>query len=199
MCKTQNNVPRTWATATFAMFSFFVASCLALLLFLAEKPLPLYIGNGSLKEPPGPTATFQGTSRNHPEAPKEPQGPPKSSQGATRSSQEHLQAPKHIPRSPGESPRTPKQPPGVPKEHPWNPQGPPRSPQAPLESSQGAPMDPKDHRKVPPSSLPSYSSLPLPCSCLPPSSLLPPFSRPFANFRHLLLANQSVHQSLGSL
>ena len=111
----------------------------------------------------------------------------------------HHRTPKDIPRPPGESPRPPKQPPGVPKEHPWNPRGPPETTQAPLESSQGTPLDPKDHRKVPLSSLPPSSSLPLPCSCLPSSSLLPPFSRPSANFGQPLLANQSVHQPWRSL
>ena len=108
------------------MFSFFVASCLALLLFLAEKPLPLYIGNGSLKEPPGPTATFQGTSRNHPEAPKEPQGPPKSSQGATR-----------------DSPGAPRDPPGSTQELPRSTQGPPRSTQGAPGSTQELPRSPQ--------------------------------------------------------
>ena len=112
----------------------------------------------------------------------------------------HHRTPKDIPRPAGESPRTPKQPSGVPKEHPWNPRGPPRSTQVPLESSQGTPLNPKDHRKVPLSSLPPSSSLSLPCSCLPSSSsLLPPFSRPSANFCQPLLANQSVHHPWGSL
>ena len=109
----------------------------------------------------------------------------------------HHQTPKDIPRPPGESPRTPKQPPGVPKEHPWNPRGPPETTQAPLESSQGTPLDSKDHRKVPLSSLPPSSSLPLPCSCLPSSSLLSPV--PLQLFCQPLLANQSVHQPWGSL
>ena len=89
----------------------------------------------------------------------------------------HHRTPKDIPRSPGESPRTPKQPPGVPKEHPWNPRGPPETTQAPLESSQGTPLDPKDHRKVPLSSLePPPSLFPVPASLPPPppSSLLSP-------------------------
>ena len=130
--------------------------------FFSETAPPLGFGQ---KEPPGPTATFQGTSKKHPEAPKEPQGAPKSSQGA--------------PRSISELPRHPKSPQGQPK------------------SSQGAPRDPPGAPKSP--SFCPPSSLPPPDSLFLPPSLLPPFSRPFANFRKLLLANQSVHQSLRSL
>ena len=111
----------------------------------AKKLQGFHVGNCSLKEPPGPTATFQGTSKNHPEAPKEPQGAPKSSQGATRSSQEHLRAPNNIPRAPGESPRTPKQPPGAPLELPRSTQEPPGTAREP----QGAPRDPPGAPKSP--------------------------------------------------
>ena len=73
------------------------------------------------------------------------------------------------------------------------------SSQAQNARPKGTPLDPKDHRKVLLSSLPPFSSLSLPCSCLPSSSLLPPFSRPSATFCQPLLANQSVHQPWGSL
>ena len=71
--------------------------------FLAEKLQPFPIRNCSLKEPPGPTATFQGTSKNRPEAPKEHQGAPKSSQRASRapsgSTQESIFLPSLLPPS----------------------------------------------------------------------------------------------------
>ena len=97
-----------------------------LLYFVVEKMQPLYIGNCSPKEPPGPTAIFQRTFRNHPEAPKELQGAPKSSQGAPRESPGGPKSPSFCPASslrdhrgpPKHRSRAPKELPGTPKQHP---------------------------------------------------------------------------------
>ena len=108
-----------------------------------------------------------------------------------------------------------------PKRHPKTPWGEPKNSQTAPGGLQGAPLEPRrttrDHRgtarELPrnppgpqgpqesPCFFPRTSSLPLPCSCLPSSSssLLPPFSRPSANFGQPLLANQSVHHPWGSL
>ena len=132
-------------------------------------------------------------------------------------------APKKTARSPKQrssesSVLAPRAPPN-PKRHPKIPWGEPTNSQTAPRGPQGAPLEPqrttRDHRgtarelpRNPPgpqgpqeslSFFPPFSSLPLPCSCLPSSSLLPPFSRPSANFCQPLLANQSVHQPWRSL
>ena len=97
-----------------------------LLLFVVEKLQPFYIGQSIPKEPPGPTAIFQGTFKNHPEAPKEPQGAPKSSQGAPRDPPGALKSPSFCPAS---SLRNPRGPSSTARELPRNFQGPPSSTQ----------------------------------------------------------------------
>ena len=95
-----------------------------LLYFVVEKLQYFYIGNCIPKEPPGPTAIFQGTFKNHPEAPKEPQGAPKSSQGAPRDLPGALKSPSFCPAS---SLRNPRGPSSTARELPRYSQGPPSS------------------------------------------------------------------------
>ena len=100
--------------------------------FSVEKLQPLYLGNGSLRQPPSPTATFQGTSQNRPEAPR----PPTSD----------LRAPKSDPRAPQERPKSspgatqdPQEQPKSFQERPWSPQERPKSPQERPQSPQERP------------------------------------------------------------
>ena len=115
-------------------------------------------------------------------------------------------APKKTARSPKKrssesSVLAPRAPPN-PKRHPKIPWGEPKNSQTAPRGPQGAPLEPqrttRDHRgtarELPrnppgpqgpqesPCFFPRTSSLPRPCSCLPSSSLLPPFSRPSATF-----------------
>ena len=117
---------RALATATFFMILQLFHVFQILLFFVVEKLQPFYIGQSIPKEPPGPTAIFQGTFKNHPEAPKEPQGAPKSSQGAPRDPPGALKSPSFCPAS---SLRNPRGPSSTARELPRNFQGPPSSTQ----------------------------------------------------------------------
>ena len=147
--------------------------------FFFEKLQPLYIEMAPKKTARSPKKRSSESSVLAPRAPPNPKRHPKIPWGEPKNSQTAPRGPQGAPLEP---PRTTRDHPGTARELPRNPPG----PQGPQES---------------PCFFPRTSSLPLPCSCLPSSSssLLPPFSRPSANFCQPLLANQSVHHPWGSL
>ena len=156
---------RANATATFLRFVAVFQYFRTLSPFVVEKLQPFYIGQSSQKEPPGPTATFQKTSKNHFAAPKGHQGAPKSSQGEPRStseppqtSQEPRETAQELPSSPQEFPRNT---PGAPKEHPGAPRHRSRAPKEPP----GTPRSTQESLLLP-SLLTPPSLLPLPSSLL---------------------------------
>ena len=120
-------------------------------------------------------------------------GPSRAPSQCAYSDEELPRAPKGLPRAPSQCAYFDKEPPRAPKEHlraptdiPRAPGDSPRTPGTPRSTGKSL-LLPSLH--TPPSLFPVPASLP------PPTSLLPPFP----NCRQLLLANQSVHQSLLSL
>ena len=158
----------------FTLFLLFAS----LLFFFFEKLQPLYIEMAPKKTARSPKKRSSESSVLAPRAPPNPISRPQIPWGEPKNSQTATRGPQGAPLEPQRTTRDHR---GTARELPRNPPG----PQGPQES---------------PCFFPRPSSLPLPCSCLPSSSssLLPPFSRPSANFCQPLLANQSVHHPWGS-